>query len=32
MTEFVVPVRIEVMTLGEAWMAIAAAVLKDGVK
>jgi hypothetical protein len=24
MTEVVVPVRIEVMTLGEAWMAIAA--------
>jgi thymidylate synthase len=25
------PVRIEAMTLGEAWMAIAAAILKDGV-
>jgi thymidylate synthase len=27
----VVPVRIETTTLGEAWMAIAAAILKDGV-
>jgi thymidylate synthase len=31
MTEGVVPVRIEVMTLGDAWMAIAAAILKNGV-
>jgi thymidylate synthase len=31
MTEVFVPVRIESMTLGEAWMAIAAAILKDGV-
>jgi thymidylate synthase len=31
MTEVAAPVRIEVMTLGEAWMAIAAAILKDGV-
>jgi len=31
MTEVFVPVRIEVMTLGEAWMAIAAAILKGGV-
>ncbi len=31
MTEVFVPVRIDVMTLGEAWMAIAAAILKDGV-
>jgi thymidylate synthase len=31
MTERVVPVRIEAMTLGEAWMAIAAAILADGV-
>ena len=31
MTEVSVPVRIEVMTLGEAWMAIAAAILSDGV-
>jgi thymidylate synthase len=31
MTEVFAPVRIEVMTLGEAWMAIAAAILTDGV-
>ena len=31
MTEVSVPVRIEVMTLGEAWIAIAAAILKGGV-
>jgi thymidylate synthase len=31
MSEFAAPVRIEVMTLGEAWMAIAAAILTDGV-
>ncbi len=31
MTEVLVPVRIEVMTLGEAWMAIAAAILTRGV-
>ena len=31
MTEVFVPVRIEVMTLGEAWIAIAAAILRDGV-
>jgi len=31
MTHVVAPVRIEVMTLGEAWMAIAAAILADGV-
>jgi thymidylate synthase len=31
MTEAVVPVRIEAMTLGEAWIAIAAAILKGGV-
>jgi thymidylate synthase len=31
MTEVSVPVRIEVMTLGEAWMAIAAGILTDGV-
>jgi thymidylate synthase len=31
MTEVAAPVRIEVMTLGEAWLAIAAAILKDGV-
>ena len=31
MTEAFVPVRIEVMTLGEAWMAIAAAILDGGV-
>ena len=31
MTEVVVPVRIEVMTLGEAWIAIAAAILTGGV-
>src|ERR1700693_274760 len=31
MTEVFVPVRIEAMTLGEAWMAIAAAILKGGV-
>src|ERR1700680_1290732 len=31
MTEVFVPVRIEVMTLGEAWIAIAAAILKGGV-
>ena len=31
MTEIVVPVRIEVMTLGEAWLGIAAAILKGGV-
>src|ERR1700716_1746474 len=30
MTEDVVPVRIEAMTLGEAWMAIAAAILEGG--
>jgi thymidylate synthase len=30
MTEVVVPVRIEVMTLGEAWLGIAAAILKGG--
>jgi len=31
MTEVFVPVRIEVMTLGEAWMAIASAILTGGV-
>jgi thymidylate synthase len=31
MSEVLVPVRIEVMTLGEAWMAIAAAILERGV-
>jgi thymidylate synthase len=31
MTEVFVPVRIEVMTLGEAWLGIAAAILKSGV-
>jgi thymidylate synthase len=31
MAEVVVPVRIEVMTLGEAWLGIAAAILKGGV-
>jgi thymidylate synthase len=31
MTEVFAPVRIEVMTLGEAWMSIAAAILTDGV-
>jgi thymidylate synthase len=31
MTEAFEPVRIDVMTLGEAWMAIAAAILTDGV-
>src|SRR5713226_6214744 len=31
MTEVFAPVRIEVMTLGEAWIAIAAAILRDGV-
>jgi thymidylate synthase len=31
MTEVSAPVRIEVMTLGEAWMAIAEAILSDGV-
>jgi thymidylate synthase len=31
MTEVVVPVRIEVMTLGEAWLGVAAAILKGGV-
>jgi thymidylate synthase len=31
MTEVLVPVRIETLTLGEAWMAIAAAILKGGV-
>jgi thymidylate synthase len=31
MTEAFLPVRIEVMTLGEAWMAIVAAILKGGV-
>src|ERR1700692_4397474 len=31
MTEVFVPVRIEVMTLGEAWMAIASAILGAGV-
>jgi thymidylate synthase len=31
MTEFFVPVRIEVMTPGEAWIAIAAAILTGGV-
>ena len=31
MTEAFAPVRIEAMTLGEAWMAIAAAILTDGV-
>ena len=31
MTEAVVPVRIEAMTLGEAWISIATAILKDGV-
>jgi thymidylate synthase len=31
MTEVYVPVRIEVTTLGEAWMAIASAILKGGV-
>jgi thymidylate synthase len=31
MTEVFVPVRIDVMTLGEAWIAIAVAILTDGV-
>jgi len=31
MTEVFVPVRIDVTTLGEAWMAVAAAILQDGV-
>jgi thymidylate synthase len=31
MSEFAVPVRIEAMTVGEAWMAIAAAILAGGV-
>jgi thymidylate synthase len=31
MTEVFVPVRIEVKTLGEAWIAIAAAILKGGI-
>ncbi|MEA2668445.1 MAG: thymidylate synthase [Chloroflexota bacterium] len=31
MTDVFVPVRVEVMTLGEAWMAIAAAILADGI-
>jgi thymidylate synthase len=31
MSEDSVPVRVEVMTLGEAWMAVAAAILKGGV-
>src|SRR5260370_39053047 len=31
MNEVFVPARIEVTTLGEAWMAIAAAILEDGV-
>jgi thymidylate synthase len=31
MTEIFVPARIEVMTLGEAWLGIAAAILKGGV-
>ena len=31
MTEAFVPVRIEVLTLGEAWIAIATAILTDGV-
>ena len=31
MTEDVVPVRVEAMTLGEAWIAIAAAILEGGV-
>jgi thymidylate synthase len=31
MTEVAVPVRIEATTLGEAWMAIATAILSDGV-
>jgi thymidylate synthase len=31
MNEVYVPARIEVMTVGEAWMAIAAAILQDGV-
>jgi thymidylate synthase len=31
MTEVLVPVRIEAMTLGEAWIAIAAAILQGGV-
>jgi thymidylate synthase len=31
MTEDVAPVRVEAMTLGEAWIAIAAAILKGGV-
>jgi thymidylate synthase len=31
MTEVFIPVRIEVMTLGEAWIAIAAAILTGGV-
>jgi thymidylate synthase len=31
MTEFFAPVRIEVMTLGEAWIGIAAAILTGGV-
>jgi thymidylate synthase len=32
MTEVFLPVRIEVTTLGEAWIAIAAAILTDGVE
>src|SRR5258708_3134500 len=32
MNEVFPPVRIETMTLGEAWIAIAAAILKDGVE
>jgi thymidylate synthase len=31
MTDVFAPVRIEAMTLGEAWIAVAAAILKDGV-
>ena len=31
MSEDSVPVRLEVMTLGEAWIAIAAAILRAGV-
>ena len=31
MTEVFVPVRIEAMTLGEAWISIAAAILAGGV-
>jgi len=31
MTEVFVPARFEVMTLGEAWISIAAAILTDGV-